>query len=102
MPFKRLLKCTYNLHFNMKNYTTMKNYLIVVLAVLGLTACKESKVEPQSIIRHKKRHPWRMSVGGIWGSHREQSEQIAANKVSKNPHGEPAYPPRRLCLYFCI
>jgi hypothetical protein len=31
----------------MKNYTTMKNYLIVVLAVLGLTACKESKVEPQ-------------------------------------------------------
>lgn len=39
----------------MKNYTTMKNYLIVVLAVLGLTACKESKVEPQSIIRHKKK-----------------------------------------------
>jgi len=32
MPFKRLLKCTHNLHFNMKNYTTMKNYLIVVLA----------------------------------------------------------------------
>ena len=25
----------------------MKNYLIIVLAVLGLTACKESKVEPQ-------------------------------------------------------
>lgn len=36
MPFKRLLKCTHNLHFNMKNYNTMKNYLIVVLAVLGL------------------------------------------------------------------
>lgn len=31
----------------MKNYTTMKNYLIVVLAVLGLTACKEPQVEPQ-------------------------------------------------------
>lgn len=44
MPFKRLLKCTHNLHFNMKNYTTMKNDLIVVLAVLGLTACKESKI----------------------------------------------------------
>lgn len=32
MPFKRLLKYTYNLHFNIQNYTTMKNYLIVVLA----------------------------------------------------------------------
>lgn len=57
MPFKRLLKCTHNLHFNMKNYTTMKNDLIDVLAVLGLTACKESKVEPLSMILHKKRHP---------------------------------------------
>ena len=32
MPFIRLLKCTHKLNFKMKNYTTMKNYLIVVLA----------------------------------------------------------------------
>ena len=31
MPFKRLLECTHNLNFKMKNYTTMKNYLIVAL-----------------------------------------------------------------------